>query len=343
MKTALVALLAAVGSTARSRGAMQFEILALRHQLAVYQRDPRRPRLTPSDRLLWVWLARVWSGWRDALVFVKPETVVAWQRKRFRDHWTRLSRGGKPGRARVPRETRALIRTMSRANPLWGSPRIRGELRKIGIELAKSTVEKYMVRPQKPASPTWRTFLENHAAELVSTDFFVVPTVRFTVLYVFLVLAHDRRRVLHWGVTEHPTARWTAQQMVEAFPWDEAPRFLLRDRDSIYSGEFRRRVRNMGIEEALIAPRSPWQNPFVERLIGSIRRECLDHVVVFSAGHLRRLLSGYFAYYHGSRTHQSLEMDCPEPRPVQRVELGRVVVALPQVGGLHHRYERQAA
>ncbi|MCP4870614.1 MAG: transposase family protein, partial [Proteobacteria bacterium] len=191
---------------------------------------------------------------------------------------------------------------MSRANPLWGSPRIRGELRKIGIELAKSTIEKYMLRPRKPASPTWRTFLENHAAELVSTDFFVVPTVRFTVLYVFLVLAHDRRRVLHWGVTEHPTARWTAQQMVEAFPWDEAPRFLLRDRDSIYSGEFRRRVRNMGIEEALIAPRSPWQNPFVERLIGSIRRECLDHVVVFSAGHLRRLLSGYFAYYHGSRT-----------------------------------------
>ena len=148
MKTALVALLAAVGSTARSRGAMQFEILALRHQLAVYQRDPRRPRLTPSDRLLWVWLARVWSGWRDALVFVKPETVVAWQRKRFRDHWTRLSRGGKPGRPRMPRETRALIRTMSRANPLWGSPRIRGELRKIGIELAKSTIEKYMLRPR---------------------------------------------------------------------------------------------------------------------------------------------------------------------------------------------------
>ena len=207
MKTALVALLAAVGSSARSRGAMQLEILALRHQLAVYQRTNRRPRLMPSDRLLWVWLARVWSGWRAALVFVKPETVVAWQRKRFRDHWIRLSRGGKPGRPRVPRETRALIRTMSRANPLWGSPRIRGELRKIGIELAKSTIEKYMLRPRKPASPTWRTFLENHAAELVSTDFFVVPTVRFTVLYVFLVLAHDRRRVLHWGVTEHPTAR----------------------------------------------------------------------------------------------------------------------------------------
>ena len=342
MKTTFIALLAAVIESVRSRGAMQLEILALRHQLAVYQRTSRRPRLTPSDRLIWGWLASVWSGWRDVLVFVKPETVVAWQRKRFRDHWTRLSRQGKPGRPQVPREVRELIRTMSRANPLWGSPRIRGELWKIGIELAKSTVEKYMVKSRKPSSPTWRTFLQNHAAERVSCDFFVVPTVRFTVLYVFLVLAHDRRRVLHWGVTEHPTARWTAQQMVEAFPWDEAPRFLVRDRDSIYGGEFRRRIRNMGIEEVLIAPRSPWQNPFVERLIGSIRRECLDHVVVFSGGHLRRLLSNYFAYYHRSRIHQGLEMDCPQPRRVQQPELGHVV-AIPQVGGLHHRYQRRAA
>ena len=169
---------------------------------------------------------------------------AVWQRRRFRDHWT------------------ALIRTMSRANPLWGSLQILGELRKIGIELSKSMVEKYMARPRKPASPTWRAFLENHAGELVSTDFFVVPTIRFTVLYVFIVLAHDRRRVLHWGATEHPTARWTAQQMLDAFPWDEAPRFLLRDRDSIQGGEFKRWVDNMGIQRVLIAPRSPWQNPF---------------------------------------------------------------------------------
>jgi transposase InsO family protein len=343
MKTALVALLAAVTASARSRGAMQLEILALRHQLAVYQRGTRRPRLTPADRLLWVWLARVWSGWRDVIVFVKPETVVAWQRRRFREHWAGLSRRGTLGRPRVAREVRDLIRRMSSANPLWGSPRILGELRKVGIELSKSTVEKYMSRPLKPASPTWRAFLKYHTAELVSTDFFVVPTIRFTVLYVFLVLAHDRRRVIHWGVTEHPTAGWTAQQVVEAFPWDEAPRFLLRDRDCIYGGEFKRRVRNMGIQQVLIAPRSPWQNPFVERLIGSIRRECLDHVVVFDTAHLRRLLSGYFSYYHRSRTHQSLDMDCPDPRPVQQPELGQAVVAIPQVGGLHHRYERRAA
>ena len=343
MKTALFALLAAVTASARSRGAMQLEILALRHQLAVYQRNARRPRLTPADRILWIWLARVWSGWRDVVVFVQPETVVAWQRRRFREHWTGLSRRGKPGRPRVAREVRDLIRTISRANPLWGSPRILGELRKVGIEISKSTVEKYRVRPQKPASPTWRAFLKNHTAELVSTDFFIAPTIRFTVLYVFLVLAHDRRRVIHWGVTEHPTAVWTAQQVVEAFPWDEAPRFLLRDRDCIYGSEFKRRVHNMGIQQVLIAPRSPWQSPFVERLIGSIRRECLDHVVVFDAAHLRRLLSGYFSYYHRSRTHQSLDMDCPEHRPVQRPALGQAVVAIPQVGGLHHRYERRAA
>ena len=231
---------------------------------------------------------------------------------------------------------------MSRANPGWGSPRVLGELHKLGVEITKSTVEKYMVRQRKPPSQTWRTFLENHTKDLVSIDFFVVPTVRFVVLYVFVVLAHDRRRVIHFNITEHPTASWTAQQIVEAFPWDEAPRYLLRDRDGVYGREFRGRVHNMGIEEVLIAPRSPWQSPFVERLIGSGRRECLDHIIVRSEGHLRRILSRYFGYYHRSRTHLSLEMDCPEPRVVQPPELGDVVESS-EVGGLHHRYERRAA
>ena len=274
---------------------MQIEILALRHQLAVYQRTCARPRLKPADRILWAWLSRVWSGWREALVIVKPETVIAWRRRKFREYWTRLTRSGKPGRPSIPREVRDLIRRMSSANPLWGAPRIVGELGKIGIDLPRSTVAKYMVRRRKPPSATWRAFLKNHIREIVAIDFFVVPTVRNQVLFVFLVLAHERRRVLHFNVTANPTAEWTAQQIVEAFPWDEPPSFLLRDRDRIYGASFRRRVGSLGFEEVLIAARSPWQNPYVERLIGSIRRECLDHIIVLNERHLKRILADYFA------------------------------------------------
>ena len=198
---------------------------------------------------------------------------------------------------------------MSEANTGWGSPRIVGELRKLGIDVAKSTVEKYRARSRKPPSSTWKVFLNNHVKDLVSIDFFVVPTVRFKVLFVLVVLAHHRRRVVHFNITEHPTAQWTAQQIIEAFPWDTTPKYLLRDRDGIYGDTFRRRVQSMGIEEVLTAPRSPWQNAFVERVIGSIRRDCLDHVIVLNDRHLKRILTDYFHYYHRWRTHLSLEMD----------------------------------
>jgi putative transposase len=217
-----------------------------------------------------------------------------------------------------------------------------GELRKLGIKVAKSTVEKYRVRSPKPPSPTWKAFLYNHVKELVSIDFFMVPTLDFKVLFVLVILAHDRRRVVHFHVTEHPTEPWTAQQMVEAFPWNEAPRYLLPDRDSVYGARFRRRVTSLGIEEVLTAPRSPWQNPYVERFIGSIRRDCLDHVIVLNERHLKRVLSSYFDYYHRWRTHLSLAMDSPESRPVQPPTQG-TVVECPEVGGLHHHYERLAA
>jgi putative transposase len=338
----LHALLAYSVALLRTRCAMQLEILALRHQLAVYQHSVARPRLQPMDRLLWVWLARLWSGWRAALAFVQPRTVTAWQRQRFRDHWRHLSHNSKPGRPTIAKELRNLIQDISRANPTWGAPRIVGELRKLGIHVAKSTVEKYRVHPRKPPSPTWKAFLKNHVQALVSLDFFVAPTFTHKVLFVLVILAHERRRIVHVNVTEHPTAEWTAQQVVEAFPWDEAPRYLLRDRDRIYGASFRQRVHNMGIEETLIAPRSPWQNPYVERLIGSIRRECLDHVIVLNERHLRWLLTEYFRYYHRWRTHLSLAMDCPEPRPVQPPEHGRVI-AVPEVGGLHQHYERRVA
>jgi transposase InsO family protein len=292
--------------------------------------------------VFWVWLSRLWSGWRSTLAIVKPETVISWHRKGFRLYWTWKSWCGMPGRPEVSQEARDLIRKMSMANPLWGAPRIHGELRKIGIEVSQATVAKYMVRQRKPPSQTWRAFLNNHVHSLVSTDFFIVPTINFRVLFVFLVLAHQRRRLLHFNVTAHPTAEWTAQQITEAFPWDSAPRYLLHDRDSIYGGPFRQRLRGMGIREVLTAPRSPWQNPYAERLIGSVRRECLDHVVVLNETCLRRTLRSSFNYYLKARTHLALGKDAPEPRAIQPPKLG-AVVEIPEVGGLHHRYERRAA
>jgi putative transposase len=335
-------LLAFIASLVRSRASLCLEHLALRHQLAVYQQTIYRPRLRSTDRVLWAWLARLWPGWREALALVQPCTVIAWQRQRFRDYWRHLSQQGTPGRPAVAQEVRALIQAMWQANPTWGSPRIVGELRKLGLDVAKLTVETYRVRPRQPPSPTWKTFLHNHVQDLIALDFFVVPTVTHTVLFVLLILAHDRRRVVHFNITEHPTAQWTAQQVVDAFPWDEAPRYLLHDRDRIYGASFRQRVRHMGIAEVVIAPKSPWQNPYVERLIGSIRRECLDHVIVLHERHLRRLLTDYFRYYHDWRTHRALDMDCPLPRSVQRPEIGQIW-EVPEVRGLHHHYERRAA
>jgi transposase InsO family protein len=341
MKAGLLALLASLCAGFRSRTALQLEVLALRHQLAVYRRCPIRPRTKVADRLLWAWLSRTWAGWRNALVFVRPSTVIAWQRRRFRDHWARLSHA-RPGRPRLAKAVQDLIRKMSGANPRWGSPRIVGELAKLGIRVAKATVERYMVRARKPPSPTWRAFLDNHVKDLVSVDFFVVPTVTFRVMFVFIVLAHARRRIVHCNVTEHPTAQWTAQQISEAFPWEAAPRFLVRDRDGVYGPPFKDRVGSLGIEEVLTAPRSPWQNPFAERVIGTVRRECLDNVVVVNEPHLRRLLGDYFEHYHRWRCHRSLDMDCPAPRATQGPEVGQVL-EVADAGGLYRHYERRAA
>jgi transposase InsO family protein len=282
----------------------------------------------------------VWDHWRSALLIVQPETVVGWHRKGFRLFWLWKIRQGKPGRPAVSREVRDLIRTISRANPLWGAPRIHGELLKLGIKISEPTVSKYMIRSRKPPSQTWRTFLENHLQRLVSVDFFTVPTIRFQVLYVFLVLAHARRRILHFAVTAHPTTDWTVQQLREAFSWDSAPRYLLRDRDQIFSQVFRDQVKSMGIAEVLAA--TPWQRAYVERVIGSIRRECLDHVIVLSEASLRRTLTSYFAYYHKWGTHLSLGKDAPESRRMQPPQEGRLI-EIPAVGGLHHYYERRAA
>jgi transposase InsO family protein len=237
---------------------------------------------------------------------------------------------------------RRLIRHMWSSNPTWGAPRIQAELRKLGIDVSDSTVRRYRPQRLRPPSQTWRSFLENHLADIAAMDFFVVPTATFRVLYVLLIVAHDRRRILHFNVTTSPNAAWAVQQLLEAFPFDTGPRFLLHDRDKIFAGDVPRRVQSMGMEEVLTAPGAPWQNAYCERLIGTIRRECLDHVVVLNERHLLRVLRGYGSYYHASRTHRALEGDTPDSRAVEPPELGEVV-AHAQVGGLHHRYTRRAA
>ena len=316
------------------------ENLALRHQLTVLQRSVKQPKMRRRDRLFWVWLSRLWSGWQSALLIVQPETVVRWHHQGFRLYWRWKSRK-KPGRPKVDRTIRDLIRRMCQENPLWGAPRIQSELALLGHDVAESTVAKYMRHQSKPPSQSWLTFLKNHVGQIAAIDFFTVPTITFRVLYVFLVLRHERRRVVHFNVAAHPTAPWTAQQIVEAFPENQAPRFLLRDRDAIYSPVFADRVEHMGIDEVLTAHRCPWQNPFVERLIGSIRRECLDHLIVLNEAHLRRILTEYFEYYHQARAHLSLDRNAPVPRAVEPPIQGRVI-SIPMVGGLHHRYKRAA-
>lgn len=339
----LIALLAALRSSVRSRLELETEILALRHQLAVLQRQaPRRPRLSDTDRLLWVLLSRLWPNWRRTVQIVTPDTVVRWHRRGFARYWRWRSRPRRTGRPAVAVAVRELIRQMHAANSLWGAPRIHGELLKLGFTVSQSTVAKYLGRRDGSPSQTWRTFLANHVSQLASIDFFTVPTATFRVLFVFVVLSHDRRRVIHLNVTAHSTPAWTAQQLREAWPWDTAPRFVIRDRDGIYGPELHDVTHAMDVEEVPTAPRSPWQNPFVERVIGSLRRECLDHIIVWNERSLRRSLKQYLAYYHEFRTHLSLDKDAPVPRAVQP-STGGTIVQVPHLGGLHHHYERRAA
>ena len=340
MLNRLVVTLTTVRSLSQSHRRLALENLALRQQLAVLKASAKRPRASTLDRLFWVLFAKYVNGWRAMLHALHPDTVVRWHREGFPRYWRWKSRRRRIGRPPVDRETRNLIHEMQSANTGWGAPRIHGELLKLGIEVSQATVSKYMARPRKPPSQTWRTFLDNHVPDLASMDFLIVPTATFRVLYVFIVLRHDRRQIVHFNVTAHPTAQWTAQQIVEAFPFT-APGYLVRDRDRIYGDTVRRSIKSLGIEEVLSAPRSPWQNPFVERVIGSIRRDCLDHVIVLNERHLRRILREYLGYYHTCRTHLSLGKDSPKPRTIQPPDLGKIV-AFPCVGGLHHRYVRLA-
>jgi len=322
--------------------AIAIENVALRLQLAAFQRQRKRPVLTTFYRVFWITLRRLWSGWRRPLLYVQADTVARWQLEQFRRFWARLSKrhARRRGRPATAVELRRLIEQMVVANPLWRAPRIHGELKMLGIAISERTVSRILRGLRRPPTQTWKTFLHNHADQSVSIDFFTVPTITMKVLFVFIVLGHRRRQVLHFNVTEHPTAAWTSQQIVEAFADRDVPRYLIRDRDSIYGDDVRLRMSSMGIEQILTAPQSPWQNPYVERLIGSIRRDCLNHFVILNAKHLKRTLASYLVYYHRSRTHLGLAKQCPSPRQVS--SSGRII-EIPQLGGLHHRYERVAA
>ncbi len=321
----------------KSRVRLEAENLFLRHQLNIALRhSPPRPWLRGSDRALLVWMTKLWPSLLGAIRVVKPETVLRWHRAGFKVYWRWKSRN-RAGRPKIDRGLRDLIRRMSRENPLWGAPRIHGELLMLGFEVAQSTVSKYMARPTKPPSQTWKTFLRNHAEAIAAIDMCVVPTLTFEQLYILLVLGHGRRQLLWFEVTRHPTAEWLARQITEAFPWASAPTYLVRDNDRAYGHVFTSRVRAMGIRDRPIPPGSPWQNGYVERLIGTLRRECLDHVLIFGEAHLRKILTLYASYYNQSRTHLSLRKDAPIGRSIQR---SGAINTLPILAGLHHQYVR---
>ena len=325
----------------RERRDLVLENLALRHQLAVYQRSQRRPDLATHDRRFWSTLAHGWSEWRGAVSLVQPDTVVRWHRTAWRRYWTWKSRRRRPGRRRVAPEVRELIVRMARENRTWGAVRIVGELRALGIDVSASTVRLYRRQAlRRPPSPNWRTFLRLHAPQIWAADFFTVHTLTFRTLYVFVLLSHDRRRIVHWNVTAHPTAPWVWRQIVQATPWGTSPRFLIRDRDRSYGTDFVDRAARIGIETVLTPIHAPQANALVERVIGTIRRECLDHVIAINERHLRGVLREYVEYYNTVRPHRSLAL-CPPagPRELPPPAARDRVVANPVLGGLHHAYE----
>ena len=317
------------------------ENIALRQQLSVLKRNHSRPVLRERDRVFWKLLSHVWPDWRDALLIVQPETVIRWHRRAFKLYWRHKSRNHERGRPSLDSEVKLLVLRLSAANRLWGAPRIHGELLKLGIEISERSVSGIICQHNhKPPSQTWKAFIQNHMMDMVAVDFLVIPTIRFKLLFVFVVLSHDRRRVVHFNVTSNPTAQWTAQQIVEAFPWSTAPKYLLRDRDKIFGSIFQRRVSSLGITEVLTAYRSPWQNAYVERINGSIRRECTDQIIGLSEVLLKKTLHKYFDYYNNDRTHLGLGKETPIDRQAsKRTSVSDKLVELPRVGGLHHRYD----
>src|SRR3989475_2093347 len=327
----------------RVRQSLLLENLALRQQLAVLKRRRRSLCLSPFDKLFWVAVSRFWSGWKQALVVVTPETVIRWHRAGFRLYWKLISRvGTRVGRKPTPKEVRELIFRMVVENPTWGAPRIHGELLMLGFDVSERTISRWMKRaPRDPElARRWLTFLRNHREAIAAMDFFTVPTITFSWLYCFFVISHDRRRILHFNVTKHPTSLWIVQQLREAFPFGSAPRFVLFDRDAQNGLEILAAVRSLRVNRIRASFESPWQNGVAERWVGSCRRDLLDHIIAVDERHLKRRLSEYIRYYHEDRTHLGLGKGTPDGR-TRTVAAGHVL-SHPRLGGLHHRYERAA-
>ncbi len=336
----LIGLVKLLWSLFQTRKNLLLENALLRQQLVVYQRSVKRPRITQRDRILLVWLSRVCSGWKKALVVVRPETIVGWHRQGFRLYWKWKSR--RAGRPCIDWPLIKLIRRMHKENPTWSAQRIQGELAKLGMTVSDNTVLKYMGKPKPDADKRqrWRTFLKNHAKHTVGIDFLVVRTILFRAIYVFVAISHDRRKILHWSVTARPHSGWAIQQLRQTFDFDTTTKYVIRDNDGIFSEEFKQTITRFGLKDTPTAPHSPWQNPFAERVIGTLRRECLNHVIILNEKHLRSVLTDYIdTYYNVARTHMSLNKDSPVSRPVQAEG---EIVSTPILGGLHHIYTRVA-
>jgi transposase InsO family protein len=322
-----------------SRRKLVLENMALRQQLVIQQRSIKRPKINKSDRLFWIWLSKIWDNWKSALIIVKPETVVHWHRKGFKYYWARKSR--KVGRPAIDWPLIKLIRKLQKENPLWSAQRIQGELAKLGFDVCDNTVAKYMRQPKPDADKRqrWGTFLKNHAPHIAGIDFLVVRTLFFKAIYVFVAISHDRRKILHIGVSSRPHSQWAIQQLRDTFAFDEGTKYVIRDNDAIFSEDFKCTIKRFRLKDTPTAPCSPWQNPVCERVIGTLRRECLDHIIVLNEKHLHSILTEFVEYYNSSRTHMSLEKDSPVHRAVQNE--GQIV-SQPVLGGLHHVYRRVA-
>ncbi len=335
----IVLVLRSLLSAFRSRRDVTLENLVLRHQLQVALRTNPIPRLRSPDRVLWVWVRRLWPSWRDHILIVRPETVLRWHRKGWRLYWTWKS-GRAPGRPRLSPQVRELIGSISRDNRLWGSERIRGELLKLGVVVSKRSIRRYRWRQTPHAgSQTWRAFLTNQFQGIWAADLLVVQTVGFRVLYVLFVIRHDRRELIHFNVTASPTAAWVWRQLIEATPWGRHPRYLIHDRDAVYGHHIDRRLANLGIAGVRTPVRAPRANSIAERVVRSIRTEVLDHVIIINERHLHAVLTEYITYYNVDRPHRTLGLQSPVPRTPSR---DRPVVRRPVLGGLHHVYARAA-
>ena len=340
MKNLIILLFEFIRLSFKNRHSLILENLLLRQQIIILKRKTKKPKLKNIDRIILIWISKLWSNWKSALIIVKPETLIGWHKEGFKFFWRWKSRT--TGRPLIDWELIKLIRKLQKDNPIWTHQRIQGELVKLGYNVCDNTVKKYMfkIKPDDSKRQNWLTFLINHAKHIAGIDLFVVRTIFFKAIYVFIAISHDRRKILHFAVTSNPHSQWAIQQLRETFAFDDTTKYVIRDNDKIFSEDFKMHLKRFGLEDTPTAVRSPWQNPICERVIGTIRRECLDHMIILNEKHLHNVLHEYiFKYYNVSRTHMSLEKDSPVHRPIQTK--GKIINK-PILGGLHHIYSRVA-